>query len=108
MTAATAVDDEIRSRFGALIPRACDGELSDWETTSNGALALILLLDQFTRNIHRGTPDAYLGDPRAFEGRQPGHRQRPWTNRCIRWPAYGSTTRSIMPNRSKTTTEASR
>lgn len=63
----TAVDDEIRSRFGALIPRACDGELSDWETTSNGALALILLLDQFTRNIHRGTPDVYLGDPRAFE-----------------------------------------
>ncbi len=63
----TSVDDEIRSRFGALIPRAFNGELSDWEATPEGALALILLLDQFTRNIHRGTPDAYLGDPRAFE-----------------------------------------
>ena len=62
-----AVDDEIRKRFGALIPDACNGTLPAWEATSNGALALILLLDQFTRNIYRNTPDAYLGDGRAFE-----------------------------------------
>lgn len=62
-----AVDDEIRARFGALVSRACKGSLPDWQATPNGALALILLLDQFTRNIYRGTPDAYLGDAAAFE-----------------------------------------
>lgn len=61
------VDDEIRARFGPLVARACEGELSDWPETSNGAFAMILLLDQFTRNLYRGTPDAYLGDARAFE-----------------------------------------
>jgi len=62
----TAVDDEIRSRFGAFVPRACEGALEDWRTTPNGALALILLLDQFTRNIYRRTPEAYSGDARAM------------------------------------------
>ena len=62
-----SVDDEIRSRFGALVSRACKGALSDWQATANGALALIVLLDQFTRNIYRGTPAAYSGDRLAFE-----------------------------------------
>lgn len=61
------VDDEIRARFGDLLPRAVAGEFQDWEDTSEGAFALILLLDQFTRNLFRNTPDAYLGDARAFE-----------------------------------------
>ncbi len=63
------VDDEIRARFGPLVPRACarDPELTGWRETPEGALALILLLDQFTRNIHRGTVDAYAGDAPAFE-----------------------------------------
>lgn len=61
------VDAEIRSRFGAYVTRACSGDLQDWEATPNGAFAMILLLDQFTRNIYRGTPDAYAGDARAFE-----------------------------------------
>lgn len=61
------VDDEIRSRFGALVSSACNGSPPDWQATPDGALALILLLDQFTRNIYRGTPDAYLGDAAAFE-----------------------------------------
>ena len=38
----------------------------DWRSTPDGALALILLLDQFTRNVHRGTVGAYAGDPCAF------------------------------------------
>ena len=62
-----SVDEEIRSRFGALVPRACNGAMLDWQTTPNGALALILLLDQFTRNLYRNTPQAYAGDARAFE-----------------------------------------
>ena len=65
--ASPAVDEEIRDRFGNLIPHACARELMDWRSTPDGALALILLLDQFTRNVHRGTVGAYAGDPCAFE-----------------------------------------
>ena len=42
-------------------------EFTGWRDTSDGALALILLLDQFTRNLYRGTVEAYAGDPSAFE-----------------------------------------
>ena len=63
----SAVDDEIRARFGDLIAPACARELMDWQDTPDGGLALILLLDQFTRNIGRGTIEAYAGDPCAFE-----------------------------------------
>lgn len=62
-----AVDEDIRARFGALVPRACARTLMDWQATPEGALALILLLDQFTRNLYRGTPDAYRGDACACE-----------------------------------------
>ena len=62
-----SVDDEIRSRFGAYVEQACRRQLMEWSSTSNGAFALVLLLDQFTRNIYRGTPDAFAGDPIAFE-----------------------------------------
>ena len=62
-----AVDDEIRVRFGDLVTRARAGELLDWRATPDGALALVLLLDQFTRNLFRGTPEAYSGDRLAFE-----------------------------------------
>ncbi len=50
------------------MPRACacDPELTGWRETPEGALALILLLDQFTRNIYRGSVDAYAGDEAAF------------------------------------------
>ena len=62
-----AVDEEIRARFGDLVPRACARGLMGWRDTPDGALALILLLDQFTRNLYRGTVEAYAGDPAAFE-----------------------------------------
>ena len=62
-----AVDEEIRARFGDLVPRACARELMGWRDTPEGALALVLLLDQFTRNLYRGTVGAYAGDPCAFE-----------------------------------------
>ena len=61
------VDDEIRPRFGALVSQACAYRLTEWQSTPEGALALVLLLDQFTRNLYRNTPQAYLGDPRAFK-----------------------------------------
>ena len=61
------VDEEIRVRFGDLAPRACAREFMGWRDTPDGALALVLLLDQFTRNLYRGTVDAYAGDACAFE-----------------------------------------
>lgn len=61
-----ALDAEIRTRFGDAVERARDGALDDWAQTPRGRLALIILLDQFTRNLHRGTPRAYENDARAL------------------------------------------
>lgn len=60
-------DREIRTRFGALVARARAGELDDWKESSRGTLALLILLDQFSRNVHRGSPDAFSHDPIALE-----------------------------------------
>lgn len=65
-----AFDDRIRDRFEALVRTAIDGGLRDWEDSAEGALARILLLDQFTRNIWRGTPDAFSGDAQALAAAQ--------------------------------------
>ena len=59
-------DALIDERFGATIEAALNGELDDWAETQEGALALILLLDQFTRNVYRGTARAFAGDPKAL------------------------------------------
>jgi uncharacterized protein (DUF924 family) len=61
-----SVDAEMRSRFGALVEEALVGSLDHWTATPEGTLALILLLDQFTRNIFRDTPRAFAGDPAAL------------------------------------------
>jgi len=61
-----ATDREIGARFGALIERALRGELAEWDAHADGALAQILLLDQFTRNALRDTPRAFAGDARAL------------------------------------------
>ena len=59
------LDEEIRRRFGAATEHACAGALSDWQETADGALALVILLDQFTRNACRGTAAAFSGDATA-------------------------------------------
>lgn len=59
-------DDEVRRRFENLVTKAAAGELSDWQTTPQGRLALILLTDQFPRNIYRDTPKAFAYDPKAL------------------------------------------
>ena len=61
----TSIDEEIKERFGALHKAACDERLTHWGTRSKGSLALVILLDQFSRNIHRGTRDAFEQDPLA-------------------------------------------
>jgi uncharacterized protein (DUF924 family) len=60
-----AFDDEIRRRFEAVHFAASRGELDSWAETAEGALALLLLLDQFPRNMFRGSPHAFATDPLA-------------------------------------------
>lgn len=59
------LDATIRERFGPLVEQALDGGLSAWEAEAETRLALVLLLDQFPRNIHRGQARAFAGDARA-------------------------------------------
>jgi len=62
-----ALDDEIRERFETVWQEARDGGLRTWEDTAEGALALVLLLDQFPRNMFRGTAKAFSTDALARE-----------------------------------------
>ena len=59
-------DAQIRTRFGALIDAAIAGGLRAWDATPHGALARLVVLDQFTRNVHRGTSRAFAGDSQAL------------------------------------------
>ena len=60
------VDDEIRARFLDTWQAAARGELDSWAQEPRGALALVLLLDQISRNLHRGGPEAFAQDERAL------------------------------------------
>jgi uncharacterized protein (DUF924 family) len=64
-----ALDQEIKSRFGPRVLQALNGELGDWAQTAPtpalGQLALVILLDQFTRNVFRGQARAFSGDAQA-------------------------------------------
>lgn len=66
-----AFDRAIGERFGALHAEAASGRLDDWASKPEGALALVLLLDQFSRNLYRGSPRAFAQDEhaRAIAGR---------------------------------------
>jgi len=61
-----AFDALLRERFGALLDAAREGELDAWTATPEGTLALVIVLDQFSRNCHRGTPQAFAADDRAL------------------------------------------
>lgn len=62
-----AFDAAIRDRFGAAIGHAVAGGLREWdEQGPRGVLARILVLDQFTRNAWRGTPESFAGDALAL------------------------------------------
>jgi uncharacterized protein (DUF924 family) len=62
-----AFDAAVRSRFFELWQQAAAGELSSWETTDDGALALVIVLDQFPRNMFRGDIMTYSSDAPARE-----------------------------------------
>lgn len=61
-----ALDDTIREKFGNLLVRASASELDSWRQDADGSLAEIIVLDQFSRNIHRNTPNAFSQDPLAL------------------------------------------
>lgn len=60
------VDREIRERFADTLLRATRGELDAWADTPRGRLALIVVLDQFSRNVFRDTARAYAQDTAAL------------------------------------------
>lgn len=62
-----AFDSEVRRRFLPLWQTAAAGELASWEDSDEGALALVIVLDQFPRNMFRGTPQAFTSDALARE-----------------------------------------
>jgi uncharacterized protein (DUF924 family) len=59
-------DTLVDARFGQAVAQALAGKLDHWADDARGCLALILLLDQFTRNIYRDTPRAFSGDEMAL------------------------------------------
>jgi uncharacterized protein (DUF924 family) len=65
-----AFDTSIRERFGAVIESAIAGGCAHWAATPTGAVAQIVLLDQFTRNAWRGSARAFAGDTRALAAAQ--------------------------------------
>lgn len=61
------VDREIRARYSGLLEQTARGAFDHWRKTPEGTLALILVLDQFSRNIHRGTSAAFAADHKALQ-----------------------------------------
>ncbi|MDI3323510.1 DUF924 family protein [Pontibacterium granulatum] len=77
--ASDETDQLIGELFGALVRQALRGELAAWSESPRARLALIILLDQFTRSIFRSTPEAFSGDGQALalcqSGMERGHDQ---------------------------------
>ena len=61
-----AFDGALKVRFGDALEEAREGAFDNWGETPEGALGLIILLDQVSRNIHRGSPLAFAADARAL------------------------------------------
>ena len=70
-------DADIGDRFPRLLDRAAGGELDDWARTPRSRLALIIVLDQFSRSVHRDSARAFAEDEKALalalEGIELGH-----------------------------------
>lgn len=60
------LDAQITQRFGGMLQAAAAGELWQWRQNSSGRLAEIIVLDQFSRNVYRDTPQAFTQDPMAL------------------------------------------
>ena len=65
-TKSDATDELLRDRFGPTVESALRGEIEGWAQTPRGALASIIVFDQFTRNVYRDTPRSFGGDGQAL------------------------------------------
>ena len=63
----TKIDDEIRRQFESDLLQARQGQHKDWENSLRGRLALLILFDQFSRNMYRGTPKMFENDSLALD-----------------------------------------
>jgi uncharacterized protein (DUF924 family) len=59
-------DQEITDRFESITREISSGERTEWQATPEGLLASIICVDQFPRNMYRGTPDSFAFDPVAL------------------------------------------
>jgi uncharacterized protein (DUF924 family) len=87
-TGGPELDQAIAQQFGSAVALAQAGGLADWETAPLERLALIIVLDQFTRNMFRGSARAFAGDARAQQLVQQtlaaqDDRQLPWVGRVF-------------------------
>jgi uncharacterized protein (DUF924 family) len=70
---APEIDRQISDRFSHVLEQASRGELDDWAQTPQGRLALIIVLDQFSRSVYKGSPLAYAQDLKAQRLTLEGH-----------------------------------
>lgn len=82
------VDQQIQDQFGETLALAEQGNLDEWRNSSEGALALVILLDQFSRNLYRRTGDAFKNDAKALEiarsaVEQGLHKEMSWIGRVF-------------------------
>lgn len=87
-TGGPALDQAIAQQFGSAVALAQAGGLADWEAAPQDRLALVIVLDQFSRNIFRGSARAFAGDARAQQLVQQTlatrqDRQLPWVGRVF-------------------------
>ncbi len=61
------LDKEIKQKFEGVLLKAKEGQLKDWEVSAQGRLALVILFDQFFRNMYRDTPEMYATDALALD-----------------------------------------
>ena len=104
----TAFDDAIRARFLETYEAAAAGKLSDWEQTAEGALALVIVLDQFPRNMFRGDARTFAADPLARAVADARARARLRPAGAARRNGSSSICRSSIPSRWPTRSDAAR
>ena len=97
------LDDAIRQRFGELHRAASLGELWSWRSQARGRLAEIIVLDQFSRNMHRGTREAFASDAMALalaqEAVAGGHDAVIPAEQCVFLYTHTATTCWVAPRR---------
>lgn len=67
IVAPEGLDAQLKSEFGDLVHKARCNELDDWAADAEGSLALVVLLDQFSKNLFRGSSDAFSADAKSYE-----------------------------------------